>query len=360
MLRKQGRITFRSGVHDNASMASPLRVALVGYGLAGSAFHAPFIATTPGLRLAAVVTRNEERRAQAQRDHPGVSLFERAEEIWASAGEFDLGVVAAPNRAHVPLGLAALSAGLPVVVDKPLAPGAAEGRKLVDAAREQGLMLTVFQNRRWDGDFLTVRRLLKEGALGRALRFESRFERWRPEVGEGWREQPAPEDAGGLLFDLGSHLVDQAVQLFGPPQAVYAEIETRRAGAEVDDDDFVALEHADGVRSHLWMSSVAAQPGPRFRVLGDQAAYVKHGLDVQEEALRAGRSPTEPGWGEELPELWGRLGAGDETREVPTEPGNYGAFYEAVVKCLRDGAPPPVDPSDAVEVLDVLERARSA
>jgi scyllo-inositol 2-dehydrogenase (NADP+) len=337
-------------------MSSPVRVALVGYGLAGSAFHAPFIATTPGLRLAAVVTRDDERRARAFRDHPGVALLESADEIWAKPGEFDLVVVAAPNRAHALLGLAALAAGLPVVVDKPLATSAAGGRTLVEAARKRGLMVTVFQNRRWDGDFLTVQRLLAENALGRVLRFESRFERWRPEVGPGWREQA--DDAGGLLFDLGSHLVDQAIQLFGPVQAVYAELELRRRCAEVDDDDFVALEHADGVRSHLWMSAVAAQGGARFRVLGDGAAYTKHGLDVQEEALRAGRSPKEPGWGEEREDRWGRLGAGEELRDVPTEPGNYGAFYEAVAVSLRDGAPPPVDPVEAVEVLEVLEAAR--
>lgn len=338
----------------------PLRVALVGYGLAGSAFHAPFIATTPGLQLTAIVTRDEERRAQAVRDHPGVVLFESADEIWSQADDFDLVVVAAPNRAHVPLGLAALAAGLPVVIDKPLAPSATEGRKLVHAAHEQGLMLTVFQNRRWDGDFLTVRRLLSDEALGRVLRFESRFERWRPEVGGSWRERPDPEDAGGLLFDLGSHLADQAVQLFGAVQAVYAELEIRRAGAEVDDDDFVALEHAAGMRSHLWMSSVAAQEGPRFRVLGDRTAYVKYRLDVQEDALRAGRLPSEPDWGVEPRERWGRIGAAKELREVLTEPGNYGAFYEAIVASLREGAPPPVDPLDAVAVLEVLEAARTS
>ena len=340
-------------------MPAPLRVALIGYGLAGSAFHAPFIATIPDFRLAAIVTRSPERRAQALRDHPGVSLFESADELWSRPDEFDLAVIAAPNKAHVPLGLAALDAGLPVVVDKPLATSAAEGRTLVETARERGLMLTVFQNRRWDGDFLTVRRLLSEDALGRVLRFESRFERWRPEVGTGWREK-ADDEAGGLLFDLGSHLVDQAVQLFGPVQAVYAELETRRPGAEVDDDDFVALEHAAGVRSHLWMSSVAAQAGARFRVLGDRAAFTKHGLDVQDDAVRAGRSPTEPGWGEEPEDRWGRLGAGEELRAVPTEPGSYGAFYEAVAVSLRNGTPPPVDPVDAVEVLEVLEAARSS
>ena len=337
-------------------MPAPLRVALIGYGLAGSAFHAPFIATIADLRLAAIVTRNPERRAQALRDHPGAFLFESADDLWSRPDEFDVAVIAAPNKAHVPLGLAALDAGLPVVVDKPLATSAAEGRTLVNAARERGLMLTVFQNRRWDGDFLTVRRLLSEDTLGRVLRFESRFERWRLEVGSGWRERA--DEAGGLLLDLGSHLVDQAVQLFGPVQSVYAELETRRPGAAVDDDDFVALEHAEGVRSHLWMSSVAAQGGARFRVLGDRAAYTKHGLDIQEEALRAGRSPTEPGWAEEPEERWGRLSAGEELRAVPTEPGNYSAFYEAVAASLRDGTPPPVDPVDAVDVLEVLEAAR--
>ena len=337
-------------------MPAPLRVALIGYGLAGSAFHAPFIATMPDFRLAAIVTSDQERRARALRDHPGVSLFESADEIWAKPDEVDLVVVAAPNRAHSPLALAALAAGLPVVVDKPLATTATDARALVDAARERGLLLTVFQNRRWDGDFLTVRRLLAEDALGRVLRFESRFERWRPEVGTGWRKNA--EDAGGLLFDLGSHLVDQAVQLFGPVRAVYAELEIRRPGAEVDDDDFVALEHADGVRSHLWMSALAAQAGARFRVLGDRAAYTKHGLDVQEAALRAGRSPKEPRWGEEPEDSWGRLSVGEELHEVPTEPGSYGAFYEAMAASLRHGATPPVDPVNAVEVLEVLEAAR--
>ena len=337
-------------------MPTPLRVALIGYGLAGSAFHAPFIATIPDFRLAAIVTRSPERRARALRDHPDTSLFESADEIWAGPDEFDLVVIAAPNKAHVPLGLAALGAGLPVVIDKPLATSAAEGRTLVEAAREQGVMLTVFQNRRTVRKSPSQRRLLAEDALGRVLRFESRFERWRPEVGTGWREQA--DDAGGLLYDLGSHLVDQAVQLFGPVQAVYAELEIRRPGADVDDDDFVALEHAEGVRSHLWMSAIATQGGARFRVLGDRAAYTKHGLDVQEEALRAGRSPKEPRWGEEPEDSWGRLGAGEDLREVPTEPGSYGAFYEAVAVSLRDGTPPPVDPLEAVEVLEVLEAAR--
>ena len=295
-------------------MASVRRVAVLGYGLAGRFFHAPFIAATPALELAVIVTGDEERRAQALGDYPGVTVVETAEEVWVRAAELDVVVVATPNRTHVPLGLSALEAGLAVVVDKPLAPTADEGRKLVEAARERGLMLTVFQNRRWDGDFLTVKRLLAEDALGKVHRFESRFERWRPELAGTWRERA--EEAGGLLFDLGSHLVDQALQLFGPVDSVYAEVDVRHPSAEVDDDVFLALEHASGVRSHLWMSALAGQLGPRFRVLGNRAAFVKHGLDIQEEALRAGRRPGEPGWGEEPRERWGRLGVEGDLREV--------------------------------------------
>jgi predicted dehydrogenase len=336
------------------------RVALLGYGLAGSVFHAPFISTTPGLELAVVVTGNEERREQALREHLGATVVGTADEVWQRAAELDLAVIATPNSSHVPLGLAALEAGLAVVVDKPLALNAAEGGRLVDAAAERGLMLTAFQNRRWDGDFLTLRRLLDANELGRVYRFESRFERWRPELGGGWRERVPPDEGGGLLLDLGSHLVDQAVQLFGPVGGLHAEVDARREGAVADDDVFLALEHESGIRSHLWASVLAAEPGPRFRVLGDRAAFVKEGLDVQEEALRTGRSPTEPGFGDEPRERWGRLVAGEKSREVPTEPGSYSAFYAGVAASLRDGAPPPVDPRDAVAVLELLDEARSA
>ena len=336
-------------------MTEPLRVALLGYGLAGSVFHAPYIAAAEGLELAAVTTRDPERRRSAEERYPGVLVLDSPEDVFERAGDFDLVVVATPNRFHVPNALAAFEVGLPVVVDKPLTPTAEEARRLVDAADERGLMLTVFQNRRWDGDFLTVRQLVGEGALGTVHRFESRIDRWRPQLTGAWREQAA--EAGGLLLDLGTHLVDQALQLFGPAELVHAEIDARRAGAEVEDDVFLALEHESGERSHLWMSLVAAQPSPRFRVLGDRAAYVKHGEDPQEAALRAGRTPGDPGWGEEPPEAWGLLGA-EELRPVPTVPGDYTAFYDGVARALREGGPPPVDPADAVRVLELLEAAR--
>ncbi|MGY0236282.1 Gfo/Idh/MocA family oxidoreductase [Longispora urticae] len=331
------------------------RIGLIGYGLAGSAFHAPLIASTPGLRLDAVLTANPERAARVAREHPGARVVADIEDLFAV--DLDLVVIASPNRTHVPYARAALGLGLAVVVDKPLAGTSAEASSLVDQAEERGLLLTVYQNRRWDGDFLTVRRLVGEGALGRVGRFESRFERWRPRIKEGWRENADPAEVGGTLYDLGSHLVDQALHLFGPATGVYAEVDTRRADARVDDDSFVALTHASGVRSHLWTSAVTAQVGPRFRVLGDAAGYVKYGLDPQENALREGRVPG-PGWGTEPEEAWGVLGADGDTRAVPTEAGDYPAFYRGVLAALRGDGPAPVDPRDAVAALTVLEAAR--
>jgi predicted dehydrogenase len=341
-------------------VAPPIRVALLGYGLAGAVFHAPLIAAVDGLELAAVVTRDDERRARAARDHPDAVLLESADEVWARAGDLDLVVVASPNRFHVPLARAGVDAGLAVVVDKPFAAGADDARPLVREARERGVLLTVFQNRRWDGDFLTVRRLVDAGELGAVARFESRFERWRPQLAGTWRESGEPGDAGGLLYDLGSHLVDQALELFGPAAQVYAELDARRPGAQTDDDTFVALTHESGVRSHLWASAVAAQRGPRFRVLGSAGTFTKYGLDVQEEALRAGGDPRDANWGREPETSWGELATGEAFRRIETVPGAYQRFYEGVVSALRDGAPPPIDPDDVVAGLEVLDAARLA
>lgn len=339
---------------------SPLRVAIVGYGLAGRVFHAPLVAAQPGMRVAAIVTADPGRGAAAEREHPGAHVLDSAERIWEAPGEIDLVVVAAPNRAHVPLARAAIDAGLPVVVDKPLAPDARAARGLVAAAEAAGVMLTVFQNRRWDGDFLTVRRLLAEGAVGVPVRFESRFDRWRPVVaGDRWRERAGAEEAGGLLADLGSHLIDQAIVLFGPPVAVHAEIDMRRPGAEVDDDVFLSLTHPGGERSHLGASMLAALPAPRMRLVGLAGTYEKFGLDGQEDALRAGGRPGGDDWGTEPDEAQGTLGDGVSLRRVPTERGDYAAFYAGVARSLRDGGPPPVDPVDAVRVLEVIDRSRA-
>jgi predicted dehydrogenase len=337
-------------------------VGLVGYGLAGSVFHAPLIAATEGLVLDTVVTSNPERQEQARTEHPDVRIAATADELWPRAGELDLIVVASPNKTHVPIATAALEAGLPVVVDKPIAGTAAEARGLAALAEKRGVLLSVFQNRRWDNDFLTLRKLLSEGELGDVWRFESRFERWRPQPKGGWRESGDPAEIGGLLYDLGSHVVDQALVLFGPAASVYAEADIRRPGAETDDDTFIALTHTNGVRSHLYVSATTAQLGPRFRVLGSSAGYVKYGLDPQEAALREGLRPG-TGWGQEPESLWGRIGAGESPltgggNPVPTVPGDYPAYYAAVAKAVREGGPNPVTALEAAAALDVLEAAR--
>ena len=334
------------------------RVGLIGFGLGGAAFHAPVIAATPGLVIAAIVTSNASRREQAVRRYPAARVFANAAEMFASATDLDIAVIASPNRTHIPLAVDALAAGLHVVVDKPFAASISDAVRAIDAARERKKLLTVYQNRRWDGDFLTLRQLVAAGRLGRVLRFESRFSRWRPVPEPGWRLLEAPEEAGGLLFDIGTHLIDQALMLFGPVTHVYAELDRRRPGVNVDDDSFVALTHASGVRSHLWMSALEAQPGPRFRVLGDQGAYVKFGLDVQEERLRTGANPSAPGWGEEEPDRWGCLGTDRESQPVRTERGDYTEFYRLLVAALDSGGAPPVDPRDAVATLEIVEAAR--
>ncbi len=230
--------------------------------------------------------------------------------------------------------------GLDVVVDKPLAASAAgRPQELTAHAEARGRLLIPFHNRRWDGDFLTLQRLVELGALGEVARFESRFDRWRPEVdAERWRESADPADAGGLLYDLGVHLIDQALVLFGPAAHVYAELDARRAGAQVDDDVFVAITHAGGVRSHLWASMMAGHLAPRMRVMGTAAAFVKQGLDVQEAQLRAGLTPRDAGFGIEEQAAGAALQAGDETQPIETEPGRYQGFYAGVVAALRGGA----------------------
>ncbi|MGX2997006.1 Gfo/Idh/MocA family protein [Streptomyces sp. JNUCC 64] len=347
-----------------AASRSPLRVGLIGYGVAGSFFHAPLIAADPGLVLDTVVTANPERQEHVRARYPQARTVDAVDALWARADALDLVVVASPNRTHVPYATTALNAGLAVVVDKPVASTAAQARTLAALAEARGLVLSVFQNRRWDADFLTLRRLLAGGELGEVWRFESRFERWRPQLKGGWRESGNPVELGGLLYDLGSHVVDQALVLFGPVTTVYAETDVRRPGAEADDDTFLALTHRGGVRSHLTVSATTAQLGPRFRVLGSSAGYVKYGLDPQEAALREGARPV-PGqpWGVEPEAMWGRVGSGESPltgggRPEPSEPGDYPAFYAAVGAAVRGGAANPVSAYEAADALDVLEAAR--
>jgi predicted dehydrogenase len=339
---------------------APLRVGLIGFGLAGSVFHAPLIAATPALRLTTIVTADEARRRQAAAEYPDARLVRTADELLADPSALDLVVIASPNRTHVPLAIQSLRAGLHVVVDKPFAATAAEGLRVIEEAERAGRHVTVFQNRRWDGDFLTLRRLIDAGTLGDIMRIESRFERWRPVPRPGWKESGDVEDATGVLYDLGSHLIDQVLVLFGPAASVYAELRRRRPTSEVVDDAFVAITHASGVQSHLHTNMISAQPGPRYRVLGTRATFTKFGLDVQEAALRSGARPGDDGWGEESPGDWGSVSDSEKIERVRSERGAYETFYARVAAALRGDGALPVDARDAVATAAVIDAAMSS
>jgi scyllo-inositol 2-dehydrogenase (NADP+) len=343
-----------------ARVSGTIRTGVIGFGTSGAVFHAPFLAADPDYSLDLVVTSDPDRRAEALGRHPGVQVVSTAEELFARADELDLVVVGSPSGTHAALATAALDAGLHVVVDKPFAVTAAEGRAVVDRAAAADRLVTVFQNRRWDGDFLTVRRLLDEGALGHVHRFESRFEWWKPDPPASWKTAATAAEGGGILYDLGTHVIDQAIRLFGEVEDVHAELGVVRPGAVADDDAFVALRHRSGVRSHLWMGSLVAQAGPRFRILGSSGAYTSWGLDGQEPALKAGADPRDEGFGRRDPSGWGSIGNDGATEPVPMADGDYAAFTRLLATALHDGGPPPVDPADAIAVLEIIEAVHAA
>jgi len=337
----------------------PIRTGIIGFGLSGRVFHAPFIATNPAFRLDLVATGNAERSADARAQHPGVEVVETPNALLDRAGDLDLVILASPAHVHLEQGLAAFAAGAHIVIDKPFVPTVVDAKNLIAAADKAERTLTVFQNRRWDGDFLTVKRLLQDGTLGTVHRFESTFERWSGPNRDRWQDTTTIAQGAGITYDLGSHLVDQALQLFGPATVEAAELRIVREGSVSDDDAFISLLHANGLRSHLTLSRAAGQSGPRFRVLGSGSAYTVYGLDGQEPALKEQRWPGSAGYGVTPESDWGLLGVADDLAPVRTEDGRYPDFYAGVAASILDGAPPIVDPRDAIEVVRILERAHA-
>jgi predicted dehydrogenase len=328
-------------------MSKVVRVGLVGYGMAGHDFHMPLLRATAGLQVTHVVTSNPDRAAAARSDL-GARAVSTYDELLGEADHLDLVVLASPTQLHAQHALAAVEAGLAVVVDKPLATNGADARRVVDAARERGVGLTVFQNRRWDSEHLTARRLVAKGALGELVRYEARYERWRPVPKDRWRENRTTEEGGGQLHDLQSHLVDGAVDLFGPVVAVYAEL---AAVTSVGDDvTFLAVEHRSGVHSHLSATSLAGANGPRTRLLGRDAAYLVANIADEDSPHRdwLDLDDAHRGW----------LVRGDEREPVRRQPGSIATFYPAVAAMVRGDGPPPVDPAISVHVVEVLEAAR--
>ena len=341
----------------STSSDHPTEVGLIGFGLGGATFHAPFISSTPGLRLAAVMTSDPARRRAVAEEYSGARVVDSVDALLALTPALELIAISTPNASHYPLARAALEAGRHVVVDKPFAGTSAQARELVAIAARVGTLAMPFQNRRWDGDFLTLQLLLREHALGDVFRYESRFDRWRAAPKPGWTRSDAPDRAEDILHDIATHLVDQALVVFGPVLRVYAELTRRHPDVVTCDDAFIALTHANGVSSHLYMSAMAGQPGPRMSVFGSRAAYVKHGLDVQEDALRAGTRPGDAAYGVEPPDRWGMLGGPGISERVPTIRGAYPEFYLGVARAMRDGAPPPVPVADVIAGLEIVEAA---
>ena len=326
-----------------------LNVGLVGFGFAGKTFHAPVIRVVPGLRLTTIV----QRHGAPDPRYADVAFVSSVDELLA--GAIDLVVIATPNTSHHPIARQCLLAGRHVVIDKPFTTTVAEADELVQLAKARGRVLSAYQNRRYTGDFVTLRRLLADGVLGRVTVFESHFDRFRPELRPGaWREQP--HLGSGIWFDLGSHLLDQALVLFGPPHAISADIRIERDGAAVDDAFDVALQYAD-MRALVRASMLTASPGPTFAVHGTTGSFIKYGLDPQEAALKSGRTPDESGWDVEPPELHGRLTTPQGTRTIPTSPSSFTHYYENVRDAILGNAHLAVTPEQARNVMYGLELA---
>ena len=330
-----------------------LRVGIAGYGLAGRYFHAPLLKGC-GFEVAAVQTGNSERSAHALSDFPSTTVVATIEELVAQ--RLDLVVVASANLVHAQHALAAIKAGIPVVVDKPMGRTLAETKEIVNAGQSAGVAVSTFFNRRWDSDALTIKKVLASGVLGEVHRIDSRFERFRPELNAtSWRENMSAADGGGQLLDLQPHLISTSIDWFGSAELVTASVRSLRGGA--DDDSVLVLRHNSGVMSYLSASAVVGAPGPRIRILGTKGALVINDLDPQEALLRAGKFPENGTWSYPTTSQ-AFLHRGDDVEEIESVPGNYGHFYKAVELAITTAAPWPVPNSDALLVAALIDQAR--
>lgn len=333
-----------------------LRVGVIGYGPAGRALHCPLLSGA-GFFIAAICSRTLERRTQAQRDFPLAAILADASELVAE--ELDLVVVASSNDVHVEHARLAIDAGIPVVVDKPLANSRYETEEIFDYAASQGVPLTVFFNRLWDSDTLTIRKLIESGEIGAVIRHESRFERFRPNHdATAWRETLAPELGGGLLLDLQTHLIANSLALFGPARVAFAAVKTIRAIS--DDDSVIVLRHENGVDSYLSVSAVAGAPGPRVRLNGTAGSFIATDLDPQEKLLNAGLRPLSTGWSDVAGATGEfRIHRGKDSFSYPGMPGNAVDFYNQIGAALTNGAALPVTPEFALSVAELVDAARN-
>ncbi|TDF98762.1 oxidoreductase [Paenibacillus piri] len=337
-------------------MNEPIRVGLIGYGFAGRTFHAPVITCVPDLKLAAVV---ERRTAASKERYPWVKVVPDVRHLYEDDA-IDLVVVTTPSTDHYPFVKDALLAGKHVVVEKPFTTTSAEADELIALAKEQGKVLSVFHNRRWDGDFLTIRELLKQELLGRVTECEFRWNRYNPIAAAGrWRNSEAP--GAGVFYDLGVHFLDQALCLFGLPQTIRADIRIQREGSLADDYFDVTLGCESGLKVNLQSSQLVREPSPRYALHGTKGSFVKYGIDPQEEALKRGLTPAAPGWGMEPAELWAKLntsiGGLHVEGRMETLPGSYTSYYQNIADHIRGIAELEVKPEQARSAIRLIELA---
>jgi scyllo-inositol 2-dehydrogenase (NADP+) len=330
-----------------------INAALCSYGMSGLVFHGPLLEAHPGFKITKIL---ERRKRESEGKHPGALIVQEFHAILEDP-DVELVIVNSPDHLHLEMAGSAIRAGKHVVVEKPFTLHAEHASDLISLAREKGVVLTVFHNRRWDGDFLTVKEIINSGKLGRLVDFESHFDRYRNWIQESWKDQST---GTGTLYNLGSHLVDQAIHLFGMPDRLYCDCRMLRDGA-LTDDSYDLLLHYPGFKCMVRSSYLVREPGPRFILHGTQGSYLKWGIDPQEEALKSGAVPDSPQWGEESETAWGKINTEHQGSRIegkyPTIPGNYLAFYDNVYGAIRKDDPLMVPPEEAMQVIRIIEAA---
>ena len=332
----------------------PIQTALSSYGMSGQVFHGPLLQTHPGFRIVSVYERTRNR---SEKKHPEARIARRYDDL-LNDPQIELIIVNTPDHLHYEMALQALEKGKHVVIEKPMTLRLQEADQLIEKAHSKGLILSVFQNRRWDGDFLTVKEVIESHSLGRLVSFESHFDRFRNYIQDSWKEQDSL--GTGTLYNLGSHMIDQALQLFGMPRSLYAVVRGLRTGSQVDDSFDLFLNYPD-IKCFVRGSYLVKETGPRYILHGTRGSFIKYGLDPQEEALKSGITPGTKKWGEDNPDLYGILNAesdGGEKREVyPTRPGNYMDYYDNIYEAVRAGSSLEVKPEEARDVVKIIEAA---
>lgn len=334
-----------------------IRTGLLGYGLSGSVFHAPLLSVLDEFDIKKVMTSRKE---QVNREIPEAETVSSIEDI-TSDPEIDLAIVTTPSGLHYEAAKECLLAGKHVVLEKPMTATAKEAEELINIAEEKGVRVSVYHNRRWDNDFLTIKQLIDEGRLGEVNTFHASYDRFRPNVRQRWREQKGP--GSGALYDLGSHLIDQALHLFGMPEAVTAQVAAQREGAETDDYFHVVL-HYGKLQAILHSGSIVPANGPRYQIHGSKGSFIKYGIDGQEDALRSGQKPAGESWGTDVPENYGELTVveGEEVKKeiVETLPGSYLTYYKELAASIKNGGKLPVTAEEGLNVIRIIEAARTS